>query len=58
MSFPLRIILLLNAVATFAAAIALALAPGFIPGTVGIALPENARFVTDLLKMLPLDSQL
>ena len=49
MSFPLRIIFLLNAVATFAAAIALALAPGLIPGTVGIALPENARFVTDLL---------
>jgi hypothetical protein len=49
MPFPLRLILLLNAVGTFAAAIALALAPGLIPGTVGIALPENALFVTDLL---------
>ena len=49
MSFPLRLILLINAVATFAAAIALTLAPGLILGTVGIVLPENARFVTDLL---------
>ena len=49
MSLPLRLTLLLNAVATLAAAIALALAPNLIPGTVGIVLPQGSRFITDLL---------
>lgn len=49
MTTPLRILLIINAVATLAAAVALALAPNLIPGTVGISLPENSRFVTDLL---------
>lgn len=46
---PLRLVLLLNAVATLAAALALTLAPNLIPATVGIVLPDNSRFVTDLL---------
>ena len=46
---PLRIILLVNAVAMIAAAMVLALAPGLIPKMAGIILPDNGRFVTDLL---------
>lgn len=49
MTLPLRLLFVVNAVATAAAGIVLFLWPAAIPATVGIVLPRDAYFVAWLL---------
>jgi hypothetical protein len=49
MSPPLRILLIMNAVATLAAGLVLFIFPGAIPATIGVAPPADANIMAWLL---------